>query len=166
MRHRFLPILLLGLCCLGMAQKKPALTVRFYTQTAKSDSDSFSVPVTLLNGRQTYIDEVASISEHDIIAILPAAAADGSGSCTFKLDDHGTIGLDTLSVSKRGTLLIATIDGTQVSDILIDQRVSDGIVEIPNGITTDMMKELLKKYPVIGDKKRKLKKKDGYSAGF
>jgi hypothetical protein len=148
-----------------MGQKKPTLSVRFYTQTSQSDSDSFSSPVTLLNGRQTFIDQIAAISEHDIVAIYPFPAADGSGGCAIKLDDHGTIGLDTLSVAKRGTLLIATIDGTQVSDILIDQRVSDGIVTIPNGITTDMMKELLKKYPVLGGKK-KMKKKDGYSAGF
>jgi hypothetical protein len=165
MRIRFLLIPLLGLCCLGMGKKTPGLSVRFYTQTSQNDSDSFAVPVTLLNGQQTYIDQIASISEHDILAIYPFPVADGSGGCAFKLDDHGTIGLDTLSVAKRGTLLIATIDGRQVADILIDQRVSDGIVTIPGGITTDEMKELLHKYPVLGGKK-KLKKKDVYSAGL
>ena len=167
MRYRFLPVLLLGLCCLGMGRKKLDLSIRFYTQTSQADSDSFAVPVSMLNGQKTYIDQVAAISEHDIIAIYPFTAADGSGGCTFKLDDHGTISLDTLSVAKRGTLLIGTIDGTQLSDILIDQRISDGIVTIPNGITTDMMKELLKRYPVIGGKGgKKAKKKDGYSMGL
>jgi hypothetical protein len=165
MRHRFFLILLLALCCLGMAKKKPAFSIRFYTETSSNDSDTFAAPVTLLNGKPTYVDQIAAISERDIVAIYPFAVADGSGGCTFKLDDHGTISLDTLSVAKRGTQLIAVIDGQQIADILIDQRVSDGIVTIPGGITTDEMKKMLKKYPVIGGK-RKMKKKDVYSAGF
>jgi len=167
MRYRLLPVLLLALCCLGMGKKKLDLSVRFYTQAAKIDSESFAVPVTLLNGTQTYVDVISAISEHDIVAIYPFPVADGSGGCAFKLDDHGTISLDTLSVAKKGTLLIATINGRQVSDILIDQRVSDGIVTIPNGITTDEMKQLLKRYPVLGGGgKKKMKKKDVYSVGL
>ena len=168
MRQRFLLILLLGLCCLGMGKKKLPLSVRFYTQALKQDSEdtgSFAVPVTLLNGQQTYVDEIAAISEHDIAGIYPFPVADGTGGCAFKLDDHGTIGLDTLSMAKRGTLLIATIDGRQVADIMIDRRVPDGIVTIPSGITTDEMQQMLKKFYVIGGKK-KAKKKDTYSAGF
>jgi hypothetical protein len=167
MRYRLLPILLLALCCLGMGQKKPGLSVRFYTQTAQSDSETFAVPVTLLSGQQTYLDEIAAISEHDIVAIYPFTVPDGSGGCTLKLDDHGTIALDTVSVTKRGTLLICAIDGRQVADILIDKRIVDGIVTIPGGITTDEMKELLKKYPVLGGGgKKKAKKKDVYSVGL
>jgi hypothetical protein len=167
MRYRLLPIILLGLCCMGIGQKKLDLSVRFYTQASKDDSENFAVPVTLLNGQQTYVDVIAAVSEHDIVAIYPFPVADGSGGCTFKLDDHGTIALETLSMTKRGTLLIGTINGRQVSNVLIDQRVSDGIVTIPNGITTDDMKQLLKRYPVLGGGgKKKLKKKDGYSVGL
>ncbi len=165
MRYRFLLVLMLGLCCLGMGKKKPALTIRFYTQTSRNDSDSFSVQVTLLNGQRTTLDQVSIISEHDIRGIYPFPAADGSGGCALKLDPHGTMQLDTVSSAKRGTLLVVAIDGRQVCDILIDKEVSDGIVTIPNGITTDEMKEMLKQFPVIGGK-RKPKKNDGYSAGF
>jgi hypothetical protein len=164
MRHRFLLILLLGVCCLGMGPSKLPLSVRFYVQTSPDDSESFAVPVTLLSGQRTAVDDIAVISEHDIVAIFPFTAQDGSGGCAFKLDDHGTISLDSLSSAKRGTLLIATIDGQQLADIEIDQRVSDGIVTIPNGITTTEMKELLKRYPVLG--KKKVKKKDVYSVGM
>jgi len=167
MRYRLLPILLLGLCCMGIGRKKLDLSVRFYTQAAQSDSESFAVPVTLLNGQQTYVDVIAAISEHDIVAIYPFPVADGSGGCSFKLDDHGTIALDTLSMQKRGTILIGTINGRQISDVLIDQRVADGIVTIPNGINTDEMKALLKKYPVLGGGgKKQVKKKDVYSVGL
>ena len=165
MRSRFLLILPLALCCLGMGKKMPDFTVRFYTQTSPNDSDTFATPVTLLNGQKTYVDDIAALSEHDVLAIYPFPVADGSGGCAFKLDDHGTIGLDTLSVAKKGTLLIAAINGRQVADIMIDRRVSDGIVTIPGGIDTDEMKQMLKKFPVIGGKK-KAKRKDVYSQGL
>jgi hypothetical protein len=165
MRYRSLLLLpLLGLSCLGMGTKTLPFTIRFYTETSAQDSDSFSAQVTLLNGQLATIDGVAAISEKDVQAIYPVALPDGTAQCALFLDDHGTIALDSLSVAKRGTLLIATIDGQQVADIRIDQRVSDGIVTIPSGITTDEMKQMLKAYPVVG--KKKLKRKDVYSAGL
>jgi len=147
-----------------MGPSKLPLSVRFYIQTSPNDSDSFAAPVTLLNGQQSAVDQIAVISEHDIVAIYPFTAQDGSGGCAFRLDDHGTMSLDSLSSQKRGTLLIATINGQQLADIEIDQRVSDGVVTIPSGITTDAMKMLLKRYPVLG--KKKIKKKDVYSVGM
>jgi len=167
MRQWFLLIVLLGLCCLGMGKKEPALNIRFYTQTVKGDTDSFSVPVALLNGQKIYIDQVANISERDIVAVYPFAVPDGSGGCALKLDDHGTMALDSLSVEKKGTILVAAVNGRQVADIVIDQRVADGVVTIPAGLNTDDMKQILKKYPVLGGKKAKKKeKKDVYSQGL
>ncbi|MGA3170136.1 MAG: hypothetical protein ABSE62_03915 [Chthoniobacteraceae bacterium] len=168
MRLRFLILPLLGLCCLGMGKPQSDFTIRFYTQTMQGDdSNSFAAPVTLLNGRQCYVDQIANISERDIVAIYPFPVADGSGGCALKLDDHGTMSLDSLSVEKKGTLLIATINGRQVADILIDRRVTDGVVTIPNGITVPEMKDILKRYPVLGGKKAEKKaKKDIYSVGM
>jgi hypothetical protein len=168
MRHRLLPIiLLLGLCSLGMGKKELPLSIRFYTQTTQGDSDSFSAPVKMLNGKETYVDQVASISERDIAAVQPSVAADGSGACLIQLDDHGTMALDSLSVAKKGSLLLAFINAHQVLDILIDQRVSDGRLWISSGITTAEMKLILKKYPLIGGKKEaKKQKKDIYSTGL
>jgi hypothetical protein len=166
MRARFLLIPLLGLCCLGMGKKQTGAIIRFYTQTSSQDTDSFATQVTLLNGQPTYIDQVANISERDIVAVYPFATPDGTGGCTFKLDAHGTIALDTLSLTKRGTQLIETINGRQIFDVLIDQHITDGVVSIPNGITTDEMKQILKKFPVWGNPKQKPKKKDIYSVGL
>jgi hypothetical protein len=154
MRRRFFLILLLGLCCMGMGKKKPELDIRFYTETSQSDTGAFAAEVTLLTGRRTYLDQVAAISEHDIAGIYPFPAQDGSAGCSFKLDARGTIALDTLSVAKRGTYLVAVIDGRQVVDIMIDQRVSDGIVTIANGITLDEVKQMEKQFSVIGTKKK------------
>ncbi len=167
MRHRFLPILLLGLCCLGFGRKELPLSIRFYTQALEGDTDSFAVPVTLLNGKQIYLDKIANISEQDIVAFYPFVAPDGSGGAAFQLDEHGAMSLDSLSNEKRGSILIAVINGHQVSDIMIDQRVTDGIVVIPGGITTQDMILIHKRYPIMGGKKDVKKgKKDIYSVGM
>ena len=170
MRYRFPIILLLGLCCLGMGTKKLPLSIRFYALAAQADTSSFSAPVVLLNGQQAYIDQIAVISERDIVAVYPSEVADGSGSCTLKLNEHGTMSLDSLSVDRRGSILIATINGRQVADIMIDKRVSDGIVTIPGGIQVDEMKTILKRYPLMGGAKaKKIEKKkarDIYGQGF
>ena len=158
MRHWPLILLLPGLCCLGMGRKELPLSIRFYTQAAQGDTDSFAAPVTLLNGQRAYVDQVAEIAERDIVAVYPFPVADGSGGCAFKLDDHGTMELDSLSVAKKGTVLVAVVNGRQVADILVDRRVSDGIVTIPSGIQTDEMKLILKKYRIIGGKKGRRKK--------
>ncbi len=150
MHRRLLLIPLLGLCCLGMGRKKPDLSIRFYTETSPNDSGAFATRVMLLNGQPTYVDQIAAISEHDIAGVYPFPAPDGSAGCAFKLDARGTIALDTLSVTKKGTILVAAIDGRQVVDILIDQRVTDGIVTIANGITLDEVKAMEKQFPVIG----------------
>jgi len=167
MRHRSIPlIILLALCCLGMGRKdKAPFSIRFYTQTTQSDSASFNTPLMLLNGQQAYIDQIANISERDIIAVYPFAVADGSGGCAFKLDSHGSAALDSLSVAKKGTLLIASISGRQVADITIDQRVTDGIITIPAGINTDEMKIILKKYPLLGPDGKVTNKKAKKKAG-
>ena len=164
MRSRFfLVAVLLGLCCLGMGKKKVPFSIRCYTQADKQDTDSFSIPVTLLNGQQVYLDQVSSVSERDIAAIYPFQAADGTMGCGLKLDAHGTIALDTLSVAKRGTLLVETINGRQIADVLIDARITDGVLTIPSGIQPLEMNELKKKFPVIGGKQRT---KSKYDAGF
>jgi hypothetical protein len=169
MRHRiFLLPVLLGLLCLGMAKSQPnEIRIRFYTETNPADTTSFAVPVTLLNGRQVYLDEIANISERDIVAVYPFAMPDNTGGCSFYLNESGTMRLDSLSVEKKGTILAAFVNNQQVADIYVDQRVSDGIVTIPNGITTDEMKIILKRFPIAGaNGKKSLKKKDVYSTGL
>jgi hypothetical protein len=168
MRLRFLPILLLlGFCCLGLGRKELPLSIRFYTESNQGDTDSFAVPVMLLSGQKAYVDQIANISERDITSVYPFAVADGSGGCSFKLDSHGSMSLDSLSVEKKGSILIAVVNGRQVADLMIDKRITDGIVTIPAGLTTAEMKLILKKFPIIGGKKaEKKKKKDVYSVGL
>lgn len=138
-----MPLLLLT----GFASKRPEVTVRFYAEANSRDSESFSTPLQLQNPpRQIFVQKIPAVSERDIEAIYPYRASDGTLGCAFKLDIGGTAKLDSVSVEKRGTSLIAVMNGRQVLDMLIDRRVSDGIITISHGLTEDETKMLMKKF--------------------
>lgn len=152
--RRLLPFLALLLIAAG--KKQPPLTVRFYTEANAKDTSTFAVPVQLqYPPRTAYVSKIAAISERDVVAIYPFQAADGSLGCAFKLDEHGTIALDTLSVEHRGTALVAVVNGRQVIDMLIDKHVTDGIVVIPSGLAPQEILSLKKTFKTIGSQKER-----------
>lgn len=129
-------LLALGLIAAG--KKEPEVMVRFFTEANAKDTGSFSVPVMFQNPpRRGYISKIPNLSERDVRGIYLFPGNDGTIGCAFYLDEHGTVMLDTLSVEKRGTSLLAIVNGRQVIDMLIDRRVSDGIVTIPRGLTPE-----------------------------
>ena len=70
------------------------------------------------------------------------------------------IALDTLTVAKRGTLLVATINERQVADILIDARVTDGIIDDSGRHPAAELEAMKKKFPILGQpSKKELKNK-------
>ena len=146
--RRVLPVL--ALCFVAFAKKEPGFTVRFYTETTSTETNTFAVPVQLQNPpRKSFISTIPNISEHDIYAIYPFQATDGTIGCVFLLDDHGKDMLDTLSIEKRGTSLIALVNVRQVIDMLIDRRIPDGILVIPHGMTVEEGLLLKKTFKVI-----------------
>jgi hypothetical protein len=149
-----LPVLMLVF--LAASKKSPQATVRFHTEANPKDTDTFAVPVMLSNPpRQAFISKIPNISERDVVAIYPFAAADGSMGCAFKLDEHGRIGLDALSIEDRSKSVVAMVNGRQVLDMTIDRRVSDGIITIQHGLTPDDIRALLKSFRVVGEKKKR-----------
>ena len=148
---QFLPLLLLAIFCTAGAKKKPGPSVRFYAEASERDTSTFAVPVMLqYPPRQAWVDKIPVINEHDIAAIYPFPADDGTMGCAFKLDEHGTLMLDTLSVEKRGTSVVAVVNGRQVIDMQIDRRVSDGVITVPHGLSPQDIALLTKKYKVLG----------------
>lgn len=148
---RALLIPLLGLALMGAAKKQPEVTVRFHSEITSGSSEKFGLPVSVSNpSRQTQIGKIPDISELDIKAIYPFPAPDGTLGCAFKLDQHGTLALDTLSIDKRGKVVVAFLNGRQVIDMIIDRRVSDGIITIRRGLTPQEIALLQKKYPTLG----------------
>lgn len=146
-----LPVL--ALLCVAGGKKEPPLTVRFYAEANRRDSDVFSSPIQLqYPPRQAYVQKIPTISERDILSIYPFQASDGTMGCAFKLDDHGRIAVDSLSVEKRGSSLVAIVNNRQVIDMLIDKRVSDGIITIPRGLTAQEAALLETKFKTIGQR--------------
>jgi len=153
---RFPTLIALALVFLGMAHKPPGITVRFFVEANKQDSETFSTPVTLKNPpRPAFIEKVPAVSERSFRAIFPFRAADGTWGCAFKLDDQGRLDLDTVSTSKRGyaivPLILTKAGRHQFSEMVIDRPVRDGIISIPNEVTELEIAELRKLYPVIGE---------------
>jgi hypothetical protein len=157
---RSLSLIVLAFALLGMAQKPPGITVRFYVEANKQDGETFSTPVTLKNPpRPAFIEKIPAVTERSFRAIFPFRAADGTWGCTFKLDGKGQLDLETVSTSKRGfaivPLVITRAGHHQFSELVIDRPVKDGIITIPSDLTEFEMAELRKAYPIIGERPRK-----------
>lgn len=155
---RFLAIVL-ALACLGMARKQ-AVTVRFYAEGNARDGASFSRPIKVGQPpREIYIESIPSINEHNLKAIYPFQASDGSWGAYFQLDQKGRIDLEVVSTERRGTVMVAfigTANGVhQVIDMVVDKPILDGIIAIPRGMTELEVAALTKEYPIMGQVKKK-----------
>ena len=100
------------------------------------------------------IEKIARISEHDVIAFYPYAAASGTYGALFQLDEHGRIALDALSIERKGSLLFVFINGRPITELEIDKRVSDGKIYVPSGITSADVDLMKKDWRLIGQRKR------------
>jgi hypothetical protein len=96
------------------------------------------------HGRLCNIRSRPRISENDVMAFYPYTAANGSYGALFKLDEHGLVAPDALSIERRGSLLFVFINGRPITELEIDRRVSDGKIYIPSGLTSADI-ELMKK---------------------
>lgn len=141
-------------CFTGMA-KKPAFTVRFHVETIGQDTERFAQPVSLTNPpRQTFIEKTPVIFERHIVGIYTYPAPDGTFAAVFKLDSAGRIALESVTTQKRGRALVAFV-GTkkgshQVTDMVIDRPVLDGIIVIQQGLTALEVEALKKQFkPVL-----------------
>jgi hypothetical protein len=152
-RGFLLAFLLLALS--GFDRRNPSPTVTFHTETNQRDSEIFAIPVTVGSPpRRIFIEKTPSITEREIAGVYPFPADDGTLGCAFKLDQHGQIWLDTISGEKNGMTLVAFVSGRQVADLLIDRRVSDGIITLPGGLNAQDVEMLKKHFHLLGKKKK------------
>lgn len=141
--------------------KKPTYAVRFFVETNPNDSLTFAQPLKLLNStKQIYVSNTSVASEHDIVGIYPVPAEDGTQGCAFKLGNEGRLSLEIASGQRRGMMLVVLVGGRHVADLLIDQRISDGIIFVRNGFTAQEIAMLSKQFPVLGPKTKKKKEKE------
>lgn len=129
-----LPVL--ALCFVAAAKKETAVTVRFYPEAIAGGVNTYPDPVWLQEPvRKIYRSKIAAISEQDVDSIYLYQVSDGSIGCVFILNDRGRAALDTLSVEKRGSTITAVVNNRMIINMLIDKRISDGIIVIPHGMT-------------------------------
>ncbi len=128
----------------------PTITVRFHMQTNTFDT-TFATKLMLgTPPREVLIEKIPSISERDIASFYPYQAPDGSYAVVFQLDRHGQLNLETLSASKRGTLMVAFVDGREVATLNVDKTITDGMIYLPSGLTLKDVRALGASFTIMG----------------
>jgi hypothetical protein len=148
-----LAVLAAALLCLGGATK-PVVDVRIHALGTAAEAPTFAIPATLLNGTPVFLARMPLLSQREIKAVYPFVAADGSHGTYFKVDNHGTRLLHQHTMSRRGELLVVLLNGRQVSNLLVDRVIDDGIITIPRGLSADDLAVLTSVFPVLGQEGR------------
>ncbi len=152
--RRLVLIYLLPLMALAAEQKPSAVSIRLHAEGNPREGETFVVPVTLVNPpKQTVIRKIPIVTERDVVAFYPFAAADGTIGCYFKLDAHGTNKLMQHTTEYRDTLVVAMINGRVASAMMVGQKISDGVLFIPSGFVPREIIELQARHPIIGREK-------------
>ena len=139
-----------ALLCLGAAKKPPVVDIRIHALGTAAEAPTFAIPATLLNGTPVFLERMPLLSQREIKAIYPFVAADGSHGTYFKVDNHGSRLLLQHTMSRRGEMLVVLVNGRQVSNLLVDRPIDDGIVSVPRGLSADDIALLTSVFPVIG----------------
>jgi len=149
--HRALVLVFAAaLLCTGGA-KKPVIDLRIHGEGIAAEAPTFAFPATLLNGREVYLSRMPLITQREVRSIYPFPAADGSEGVYLKLDNHGTGLLQQHTMERRGRTLVVLLNGRQVTNLLVDRPVTDGIVSIPRGLSPEDIALLRTAFPVIGE---------------
>ena len=147
---------ILGFFALAAADaKQPHCTLRAHVEGNPNDGAVFSTQFrSRLTGKTITIEKIPTISERDVVAFYPVPAADGTFGVVFKLDDHGKLALDTLSLEKRGSFLYVFVNGRSVAELQIDRRVTDGKLYVPSSLTQNDLDLMKKEWRLIGRRKK------------
>ncbi len=158
--HLFALPLLAFFLFTGM-NRPPDLAFRVHVEANQQDTSTFSAPAELQypTPHTAWIEKIPRISEREVKAIFLTPASDGTWGCAFKLDETGRLHLEVLSTEKRGKSLVVFLQTKnfthQVIDLVIDQKISDGVIYVPHGITSKEVKILQKEFHVANPRKNK-----------
>jgi hypothetical protein len=140
--------LVIFIICLavGRGEARQHSTFRVHAQANATSGLVFSTELKF-RGRTVTIEKVPTLSENDVTGFQSYRAANGTHGVLFKLNEHGRLALDTLSVEKRGGLAFVFINGRPITEIQIDRRVPDGKIYIASGLTASDVALLKKDWP-------------------
>ncbi len=142
--RRIFCILLAGLApFLGAGAKKPKVILSVTGEVPQSNGETFTLPVTFANAkRRGFVGRIPVINARDVDFIFPFESPDGTMGCAFYLDYHGKGLLDAYTVQNRGKSMIFSMNGRQVTDLVVDKRIPDGIFVVPAGLTAEEIAKL------------------------
>lgn len=142
-------------------KKKEALSVRIHGEGGAEEGEKFTVPLVLLDGRRAALSIMPLLSEHDIKSVYPFHASDGTYGVYLRLDPHGANLLTQYSLERMGrnNVLAVMVNGRQVTDVLVDKPVRDGLFCIPQGLTMIEAARFVNSYPVMGQENARSQKK-------
>jgi hypothetical protein len=139
-----------------VAAKDRRCQLRLHMEANLHDTLAFTTSVPAkVSGRDATIERAARITEAEVNAFYPYHATDGSYGALVQLDQHGRTTLEALSIERRGSLLFVFVNGRPITELQIDQRVSDGKIYIASGLTAADIKLMKKDWRLIGQKKKK-----------
>lgn len=150
MRRASVLIFAAALLCTGGA-KKPVIDLRIHGEGVAAEAPTFAFPANLLDGRETFLSRMPLITQREVRSVYPFPAADGSAGVYLKLDNHGTGLLQQHTMERSGRTLVVLLNGRQVSNLLVDRPVTDGIVCIPRGLSPEEVELLRTVFPVMGE---------------
>jgi hypothetical protein len=153
--HRILSLVLaLSLPLAARAAKGPDITVRLNAEGNPKEGETFTAPITLTNPpKEIVVQIVPIITEKDIVAIYPFTNGDGSIGSYLKLDANGQNKLEQYTASQRDTLAVAFINGRVGCAMMVDKKITDGILLIASGFQPREIAVLQTKFPTMGDEK-------------
>ena len=154
MLRYFLAFLLSAAVADAAENKPPLVTIRLHAEGKTTDSETFVVPITLTKPpKKTVIRKVPVMTERDIVAFFPFAAPDGTIGCYFKLDANGSNKLTQHTVEFRDTLVVAMINGRPACVMMVGEKITDGIMPVPSGFSSEEVVLLQTKFPIMGKEK-------------
>ncbi len=135
--------------------KAPEVTIRLHAEGNPKDGETFTARVTLTNPpKEIVISNVPIVTEKDIVAFYPFQSADGSIGAYFKLDANGINKLEQHSAAYRDTMVVALVNGRVACAMMVDKKITDGIMLLASGLLPVEVAQLQTKYPVLGSEKQ------------
>ncbi len=130
-------------------------TLRVHVEGNANDSEVFATTMrSAVTGKKIVMEKVPRISEQDVAAFYPYQGANGSYGVLLKLNDHGRLVLDTLSVERRGAYVYVFVNRRPVSEMQIDRRITDGQLYLASGLTQNDLALMGKDWRVLGRPKK------------
>lgn len=137
------------------ATAKPHCTLRVHLEANPNDSDVFASSMrSAVTGKKIVMEKMPRISEQDVASFYPYQGPNGSYGVLIRLNDHGRLALDTMSVERRGASVYIFVNGRPISEMQIDKRITDGQLYLATGLTQNDLALMAKDWHVIGRRKK------------